>query len=526
VRREIERIIRRDPTTSAHSTRHTLTTRKGCAWVAPMDVATASMYDGRSIMIAIHHLNKKLLRAEYAVRGPIVVRAQQLEAQGRKIYYCNIGNPQALKQPPLTYIRQILSLLEYPALLDSEAARACFPIDVVERARKILTTHSHGLGAYTQSAGIPFIRKAVADFIARRDGIPTDPARVIMTDGASKGAQSVLMALLRSDNDGFMIPIPQYPLYSATLALYGGQQVEYLLDEKQGWQLRQDVLEESYAKAVASGINPVGIAVINPGNPTGAVLSRENIEMVLKFARQRNLAVIADEVYQENVYAKGCAFHSFAKVMHAMGDTETPLFSLHSISKGFLGECGHRGGYLEMRNIPNDVLDQFIKLQSISLCANAPGQIATYIMVSPPESGQPSYELYVRERDSLLRDLADKAAILGRAVNEVPGMSVDMPQGAMYAFVRFELPADPKVNVDAMSREEHDAYAAERDNAYCLALLEETGICVVPGSGFGQARGTLHFRTTFLPPRDEIEALVKELGGFHVRYTEMLKSSL
>ena len=473
-------------------------------------------------MLTIANLSKKLLRAEYAVRGPIVVRAQQLEAQGRKVYYCNIGNPQALKQPPLTYIRQLLSLLEYPALLEHEALRSCYPVDVIERAKAILDKHPIGLGAYTQSAGIPFVRKSIADFIARRDGIPTDPTRVIVTDGASKAAQSVLTALLRNDNDGFMIPIPQYPLYSASLTLYGGQQIEYLLDEEHEWQLREDVLVESYSNAVARGIRPVGIVVINPGNPTGAVLTRENIEMVLRFARDRGLAVIADEVYQENVYASGRTFCSFAKVMHEIQDKDTPLFSAHSVSKGFLGECGHRGGYLEMRNISDEVADQFIKLQSISLCANVAGQIVTHVMVSPPEPGQPSYETYVRERDGILRDLGEKAEILGRAVNKIPGMSVDMPQGAMYAFVRFELPDEPGVDVSAMTPVERKDYEATRNGAYCLALLEATGICVVPGSGFGQPPGTLHFRTTFLPPKDEILALVGELGAFHQRYCEAL----
>ena len=475
-------------------------------------------------MITIDNLSLKLLRAEYAVRGPIVVRAQQLEAQGRKILYCNIGNPQALKQTPLTYIRQILCLLEYPALLDNETVRKCFPDDVVKRVRSILSRHGHGLGAYTQSAGIGFIRQAVADFIARRDHIPTDPKWVLLTDGASKAAQAVLTALLRNGSDGFMIPIPQYPLYSASLALYGGHQIDYMLDEETGWQLRERALEESYAMAIRSGVNPVGIVVINPGNPTGAVLSHDNIEMVIRFAERRNLSIIADEVYQENVYAHGRTFCSFAKVLHELQDTSTPLFSLHSVSKGFLGECGHRGGYLEMRNIDDNVAEQFIKLQSIGLCANVPGQIVTYVMVSPPEEGQTSYESYVRERDSFLAALAGKADILGKGINEIPGMSVDTPQGAMYAFVRFELPADPNVDVSSMFPAQREAYMSERDNAYCLALLEETGICVVPGSGFGQPPGTLHFRTTFLPPRDEIQQLVEQLGKFHKRYTASLLS--
>ncbi len=471
-------------------------------------------------MISIKHLSEKLLRAEYAVRGPIVQRAQELEAAGRKVIYCNIGNPQALKQPPLTYMRQLLCLIEYPELLNHEGARTGFPRDIIDRAQGVLAKHPHGTGAYTQSAGIPFVRQAVADFIARRDGIPADPAHIILTDGASKGAQAVLTALLRSPQDGFMIPIPQYPLYSASLTLFGGQRIGYFLDEENQWQLSEEILSESLASAKKAGINPVGLVVINPGNPTGAVLSRENVEMIIGFARRHELALIADEVYQENVYASGCAFHSFAKVMHALSDTTTPLFSLHSVSKGFLGECGHRGGYLELRNVPGDVLGEFIKLQSISLCANVPGQLATYLMVAPPQEGEQSYSQYVRERSAILDELKRKAEILGEGINKIPGMSVDIPQGAMYAFVRFELPTEPGLDIGVMSPTEKDEYAAKRDTAYCLALLEETGICVVPGSGFGQRPGTFHFRTTFLPPRDEIQELVDRLGEFHLRYVK------
>jgi aspartate/methionine/tyrosine aminotransferase len=473
-------------------------------------------------MISMTQLSDKLLRADYAVRGPIVLRAQDLEAEGKKIIYCNIGNPQALKQPPLTFMRQLLCLVEYPALLDRPEVIAPFPGDIVDRARFVLQRHPHGTGAYTQSAGIPFIRQAVADFIARRDDVPASAAQVILTDGASKGAQAVLTALLKDPGDGFMIPIPQYPLYSASLTLYGGQAIGYFLDEQSQWQLREETLTESFEAAKRAGINPVGIVVINPGNPTGAVLSQQNVEMIIGFARRNELAIIADEVYQENVYAAGRSFHSFAKVMQALGDTETPLFSLHSVSKGFLGECGHRGGYLEIRNTPEEVLGEFIKLQSIALCANVSGQLATYLMVTPPQPGDESHELYVRERDGILSDLKQKAEILGDGLDKVPGMSVDVPQGAMYAFVRFELPQDQGVDLDAMSPEQREAYEAERNAQYCMTLLEETGICVVPGSGFGQRPGTLHFRTTFLPPRSEIEELVASLGQFHRRYTQAM----
>jgi aspartate/methionine/tyrosine aminotransferase len=473
-------------------------------------------------MISLNNVNPNLMRAEYAVRGPIVIRAQQLEEQGKKIIYCNIGNPQALKQKPLTYLRQILSLLEYPELLQQNHVIAHYPKDIVARAKWILQKHPHGTGAYTQSVGIPFIRQACADFISLRDGIAADKDHIILTDGASKGVQAVLISLLKHAKDGFMIPIPQYPLYSASIDLYGGNQIGYLLDEKNGWQLSNSILSESLQKAKQNGINPVLIVVINPGNPTGAVLSYENIEMIIRFVKRNGLSILADEVYQENVYAAGKKFYSFAKVMNDLGEKDITLFSVHSVSKGFLGECGHRGGYMELRNVPDDVLAQFVKMQSISLCSNLGGQLATYMMVAPPRAGDDSYELYVRERNAVLAGLKKKAEILSEGINKIPGMSLDLPQGAMYAFVKFELPPERGIDVTIMTDEEREAYVAKRDNEYCMSLLEETGICVVPGSGFGQEPGTFHFRTTFLPPQGEIEELVVKLKDFHMHYTDAI----
>jgi aspartate/methionine/tyrosine aminotransferase len=471
-------------------------------------------------MISKQNLNKNLLCAEYAVRGPIVNRAQQLEEQGKKIIYCNIGNPQALKQKPLTYMRQMMSLIEYPELLRDMSAIRLFPKDIVEKAKSFLTRHPHGTGAYTQSAGIPFIKQTVADFIQKRDGIPSSRDHIILTDGASKGVQAAILALLDGPNVGFMIPIPQYPLYSATIALYGGKQIGYYIDEHNHWQLNEAILTESITKAKDKGSNPVAIAVINPGNPTGAILSYDNIKMIVQFARKHKLTIFADEVYQENVYDTASKFHSFAKVMHDMDEKEVTLFSFHSVSKGFLGECGHRGGYTEIRNVPNDVLAELIKLQSISLCANVVGQVATYLMVSPPQPGDESYEKYVQERDTILKALKTKAELLGKGINNIKGMSLENPQGAMYAFVKFELPPDPKIDTSKMTSEEKLEHEAKRDSDYCMSLLEETGICVVPGSGFGQLPGTLHFRTTFLPPQEEIENVVEKLKIFHERYTK------
>ena len=438
---------------------------------------------------------------QYAVRGPIVARAAELERAGRRIIYCNIGNPQSLGQRPLTFVRQVLSLCEWPELLDGPAA-ASFPEDARAAARLALRESPHGLGAYTESRGFRFVRDAVVDFIKRRDGIPADAEHVFLTDGASKGVQSVLRLLVDGPGDGVMIPIPQYPLYSASITLLGGSQVPYYLDEAHEWSLSLGALESAHAAAEAKGVRVRAIAVINPGNPTGAVLSESNIEMVLEFARRHRLAVLADEVYQENVYRPQDRFVSFSSVLVRRGMKDVPLFSFHSVSKGFLGECGHRGGYLECRNVPDDVMGEVEKLQSVALCANSAGQLVTWVMVRPPREGEPSHAGYERERREILDGLRRRAARLQEGLSAIPGIQCNALTGAMYAFPRITLPP------------------GTTDGQYCLALLEETGICVVPGSGFGQLPGTCHFRTTILPPDDEIEIVIRKLADFHAAFAK------
>jgi aspartate/methionine/tyrosine aminotransferase len=446
----------------------------------------------------LSELGKSVLETEYAVRGPIVARAQELEKSGKDIIYCNIGNPQALEQKPLSWVRQILALCEYPEL--TRLAPGIFPADAIEAADKILKGSRFGLGAYSESKGVRFIREAVASFIHERDGTAADPDSIYLTDGASKGVQAALRLLLSSPNDGIMVPIPQYPLYSATITLYEGKQVNYYLDEHNDWKLSRQMLEESLGEAKRYGVTVKGIVVINPGNPTGSVLDADNIAMIIDFAKDHGLTILADEVYQENIYKPGDSFTSFAKVMAGKKETEVSLFSFHSTSKGFLGECGHRGGYFEIRNIPADVAAQILKLQSISLCSNLPGQTAVYCMVSPPKPGSLSHATYVAERDGILGNLKERATILAEGLNKIPGIHCNTVAGAMYAFPMVELPA------------------GRTDSQWCMALLEATGICVVPGSGFGQIPGTAHFRTTILPPTDRIRKVVQLIGDFHRNY--------
>jgi len=448
--------------------------------------------------IKLEQLGKAVLATQYAVRGAIVARAGELERAGRDIIYCNIGNPQALEQKPLTYLRQVLALAQYPELI--RTASGLFPADVLDTAQRLLAGTRHGLGAYSESKGVRFVREAVADFITRRDGIPADPEAIYLTDGASKGVQAALRVLIGGPNDGIMIPIPQYPLYSATITLYEGRQVNFYMDEGNDWRLSEAMLESSLREAEAQGIQVRAICVINPGNPTGSVMDWDNVAMVIRFAKAHDLAILADEVYQENVYLEGDRFVSFAKVLVELGEQDVSLFSFHSCSKGFLGECGQRGGYMELRNIPADVVAQILKLQSVGLCANLTGQMTTYCMVCPPRPGQPSHPLYVQERDAILDELKRRAVLLAEGLNRIPGIQCNKVAGAMYCFPNLTLPE------------------GRSDAEYCMSLLEETGICVVPGSGFGQLPGSFHFRTTILPPTHRMREVVEKLAAFHVAY--------
>jgi aspartate/methionine/tyrosine aminotransferase len=142
------------------------------------------------------------------------------------------------------------------------------------------------MGAYSESKGLRFIREAVAEFIRERDGVGVDPEANFLTDGASKGVQTILKLLLASPADGIMIPIPQYPLYSAAITLYDGRIVPYYLDEADHWKLNRSMLDDSLRVARAQGTTVKAICIINPGNPTGSVIDKENIAMVLDFARE------------------------------------------------------------------------------------------------------------------------------------------------------------------------------------------------------------------------------------------------
>ncbi|KAI9774168.1 MAG: hypothetical protein M1840_005261 [Geoglossum simile] len=478
--------------------------------------------------LTIDNINPHVKAARYAVRGELAVRAEAYRAKlaqsqdgslpFEKIISANIGNPQQLDQKPITFFRQVLSLLEYPPLLEKEEIllnSLGYEPDVIERARRLLK-ECRSVGAYSHSQGIPGIRESVAKFISERDGHPSNPASIFLSGGASSGVSTLLHIICSNPETGVLVPIPQYPLYTATLSVLNARCVPYYLDESHAWGTDMDAIRSSLAKAKSEGTDVRAVVVINPGNPTGASLGEEDIKNVFEIAAKEKLVVIADEVYQTNVFIG--QFHSFKKVLRGLQAAEpgkydnVELASLHSVSKGMVGECGHRGGYFELVGFDPKVAEEVYKFVSIMLCPPVTGQCLVELMVNPPKEGEPSYALYKQEYDDIFTGLRERAYALHGAFAEMEGVECQEPQGSMYLFPTIKL---PQRAIEAAEKEGRKA-----DEYYCFRLLDATGVCVVPGSGFGQKEGTLHFRTTFLAPGTE---WVGRIVKFHRDFIEEFK---
>lgn len=208
-------------------------------------------------------------------------------------------------------------------------------------------------------------------------------------------------------------------------------------------------------------------------------------------------------------------------------------FHVEMSSLGYMGECGIRGGYAEIINMDPEVMKVLLKSISAMLCPTVLGQVVMDVVVNPPQPNEPSYEQFQREKKETLRSLAERSQLVVDTLNSIPGYKVivflqgsfsrklcikqllrfpqaNPPMGAMYVFPRFDLP--PKAIEAARAK------GQEPDVFYAFKLLESTGICVIPGSGFGQIPGTYHFRTTILPQKEKIKTMLEALKQFHIKF--------
>lgn len=198
---------------------------------------------------------------------------------------------------------QILSLVEYPEIMSNPEVARLFPADVLERARKLVNSLG-STGAYTHSQGIPAVREAIARYIEERDGVPSHAGHIHLTNGASDAITRIMGCILTGPQVGVMIPIPQYPLYTALITMLDGQSVPYFLDEEADWSLQMAELERAINAARQDGVDVRAMCIINPGNPTGNCFSQDTLRSIVSFCKRQRLILLADEVYQTNVYGR------------------------------------------------------------------------------------------------------------------------------------------------------------------------------------------------------------------------------
>jgi len=274
-------------------------------------------------------------------------------------------------------------------------------------------------------------------------------------------------------------------------------------------------LQRSYDEAAKKGVETRALVIINPGNPTGQCLSEANMREIIEFCSKNRVILLADEVYQTNIYQpEQKPFHSFKKVLKSMGPQYEgfEMISYHSISKGMIGECGRRGGYFECEGLDQSIMDEIYKISSISLCPNVQGQIMVDLMVNPPKKGDPSYALYKQEYDAIYFSLIKRAKKLEEMFSGLEGCTCNSADGAMYLFPQIRL----SKKAIAAAKEAGKA----PDQFYCMALLEATGVCMVAGSGFGQVEGTAHFRSTFLPQPELFDEFCSGIKKFHASFMD------
>lgn len=445
-------------------------------------------------------INQNVVKAEYSVKGEIWKEQERMQLemnQGKKfpfgeLCHLHLGNPQLHGMKPVTFHRQVLSVCLYPGLLESST----YSDDVKRRAKEYLDNYI-SVGCYSETKGNPMVPKNIAKYISKRDGVFSNPENIFLYNGVSEALSNVIQTInVPGGNTGFMVPVPQYPLYNARIQLNDANFVGYLLDEDNEWEIDEYQLNKSYEESTAKGVDVKALIAINPGNPTGQVFSKKSIEAIFRFAFERGLVVLADETYQEVIHSDLKPFVSFRKVLSDLPpelSNSIELISFHSSSKGGLGESGLRAGYCELHNLDPGVMGVLYKLKTIFLSSNSVGQIILDLKVRPPtieDSTKETVDEYQRELRIRGGELRTKAIILEHEIRTMRGVTVNPIQGGYYAFPRIHLPEN--FIAEAKSK------GVAPDDYFCMKALHETGVVLASGTGFKQKPGTYHFRCSIL----------------------------
>ncbi|XP_058250662.1 alanine aminotransferase 2-like isoform X1 [Hemibagrus wyckioides] len=413
---------------------------------------------------------------------------------------------------PITFFRQVLATCFYPSLLTDES----LPLDARERAQRILAECEGGsIGSYTAARGIKKILDSICKFITKRDGVIPDPDKIYITNGSQMSLIMVMKLLVQSEGSlktGVLTPVPSHPTFNMAVAAQGGVVVPYYLCEEQGWAIQIEELQRAVHMARGQ-CNPTVLYLINPGSPTGHVQSKDSIAEVIRFSAKEKLFLMVDEVHQDIVYGKGIEFYSYRRVLSEMGlpySSSVELASFNSISKSVMGECGLRGGYMELVNLDPLVIPYIHKFFNTFTCGTLNGQIAVDVMAEPPQPTQPSYELYTQEVQLIRSTISNNAQKTLEVLSGLPGISCQPVNGGIFAF--------PRLHLSQSAIKHAKEKQLELDLLYCLSLLEDEGLCVGAGCVHGQKEGTYHIRICLAISEEIMKDVLQRLKSFHLRF--------
>lgn len=392
--------------------------------------------------------SKKLDNICYEIRGPVPERARQLEEEGHQIIKLNIGNLAAFNFEP--------------------------PDEIV---RDMILNMPHGAG-YTDSKGMFAPRKAVVHYSQSKNlrGVTMDD--VYIGNGVSELIVMAMSALL-NDTDQVLVPAPDYPLWTAAVSLSGGTPVHYLCDESADWMPDIDDIK--------SKITPYtrAIVIINPNNPTGALYPPALLEQIIELARQHQLIIYADEIYDKTLYDEA----SHTSIASLADDVLCVTFN--GLSKNYRS-CGYRAGWMVVsgeKRHAKDYIEGLNMLATMRLCANTPGQFA----IQTALGGYQSIQELVGPGGRLLkqRDLAYKL------LTDIPGVTCVKPKAALYMFPKL----DPVM------------YPITNDQSFAYDLLDQEKVLIVQGTGFNWGFHD-HFRLVFLPNQDDLTDAIGRIARF------------
>ncbi len=391
---------------------------------------------------------KRTENIKYAVRD-IVVLANEVAKQGKEMLYLNIGDPN---------------------LFDFEP-----PKKMIDTAYKAMLENYNG---YAPSSGISEARDAIARE-AERKGIK-NVRDIFVTTGASEAIELALTALV-NEGENVLTPTPGYPLYTAVASKLQAIENPYYLDEENGWQPDiEDIKSKINDKTKA-------IIIINPNNPTGSNASKETILQLIDLAKEHNLVIFADEIYDKLL------FDNNEHISIASLDSDAPIITFGGLSKNYMVPGWRIGWGIVSGN--SAILDEYIeainKMLRARLSANHPIQFA----IAPALNGDDEHLVEAMEKLTRRRDMTVEM------LNSIDGITCVKPEGAFYAFPRLHKVKD--------------------DFHFVAELIKATGVVVVPGSGFGQVPGTQHFRVVFLPQEKVLEKAYKSIAEFHQKYVEL-----